>query len=165
MYNDEYENEQDVKTNDNFIVNFYYNNKVLIWIFIGVIAFILIMSLLTRGGSSNSSKKQYTVSIFPESDVVISIGNSYPLRAKVDKNANAVIIWSSENEDIAKVDNGTVTAVNYGKTKISATYIHGDDTKYTATKEITVAEGNSNLQLTDVSFKSGSLFMPVKMTS
>ena len=164
MYNEEYENEQNVKSNDNFIVNFYYNNKVLIWILVGVIAFILIMSLLTRGGSESSAGKNYNVSILPENEIEISIGNSYPLKARVDKNSNAIIVWSSADESIATVDNGTVTAVDYGKTTITATYIHNDDTKYTATKEVTVADGNPNLRLTDVSFKNGDLLMPVNST-
>ena len=160
MYNEEYDDEES-KSNGSFITNFYYNNKILIWILIGVIAFILLMSLLTKGGSSNTVSTDYKLEIYPEGTVDVSIGNSKRLVAQVTNNPNATVTWKSSNENIAKVDNGTVTGVNYGKTTVIATYIHSDSKKQEVSKEVVVADGNPNLTLTDVSFKDGSLLMPV----
>ena len=161
MYNEEYDDEQESKSNGSFITNFYYNNKILIWILIGVIAFILLMSLLTKGGSTNTVSTDYKLEVYPEGTVEVSIGNSKRLVAQVTNNPNATITWTSSDENVAKVDNGTVTGVNYGKATIIATYIHSDSKRQEVSKEVVVAEGNPNLALTDVSFKDGSLLMPV----
>ena len=162
MYNDEYDDEEEIQ-NENFIVNFYNNNKLLIWIFGGIIIFILIMSLLTRGGSSSKEELEYDISIEPK-EVSVSINTSTNVIATVKNNPNAEIIWSVENIDIAKVDNGNITGLDYGKTRVTATYIHTDEKKYSASVYVTVADGDSSLQLTDVSFKDGDLFMPMNNT-
>ena len=164
MYNEEYE-EQDNAKEDSFIKNFYYNNKILIWIFLGVIAFILLMSLLTKGGSNGKTSVNYEVKIvYPEGTAEVSIGTSNRLIAQVTNDANAIIVWTSSDEKIVKVDNGTVTGVNYGKAIVTATYTSNDNKRYEATKEVVVADGNPNLTLTDVSFKDGDLLMPVNGT-
>ena len=160
MYNEEYDDTEESKSSGNFITNFYYNNKVLIWILIGVIGFILLMSLLTKGGSSNTKKSDYELAIYPPEDVEVSIGNSKRLVATVSDDPNAMIIWTSSNENVVKVDNGNITGINYGKAIITATYNYGNNQKKEVTKEVTVAEGNPNLVLTDVSFKDGDLLMP-----
>ena len=165
MYNDEYDDEQVEQNNGGFITNFYYNNKVLVWIFLGIILFIILMSILTSGGSNNTKvDDKVEVVLIPEEEVVISIGNSKNFIATVKNNPAAQFTWSSSDETIARVDNGNVVGVSYGKTQITATYIHTDNEKYSATRDVIIADGDPNVRLTDVSFKSGDLFMPVNST-
>ena len=162
MYSNEYEDEKEEQENDNgsFLSNFYNNNKVLVWIAIGIIIFLIVMSLLTKGGSSEPTNVSYDVTIYPEGEAVITLGNSKKLIPIVKDIANPTIKWSSENEAVATVDDGTVKAVGYGKTVIVATYIHTDNKEYKGTKEIVVADGVKDVQLTGVTFKEGDLLMP-----
>ena len=166
MYNDEYDDEQD-ETNEGFIKNFYYNNKVLVWIFLGIIIFILLISLLTSGGSSKQvAEKKYDVVIQPEDEkeFIISIGHSENLVATVSDDPNGRISWSVADENIAKVDHDNVVALNYGRTTITATYIDSNDKPHTDSRDVIVADGDPSLTLTDVSFKNGDLFMPLNST-
>ena len=110
MYNDEYDDEEEETKKENFIVNFYYNNKLLIWILCGILLFILIMSLLTKGGSNSEKELEYNVSIQPEGEVTVSIGTSTNVIATVKNNPNAEIIWTVDPPTIAKVDNGNITS-------------------------------------------------------
>ena len=165
MYSNEYDEEEQEQSNGSFLANFYNNNKVLVWIFAGIIIFILLMSLLTGGGRNNKgSNTNYDVTIIPDGDVFVLLGKSTNLVASVKNDPKAEITWSVEDETIVKVDNGNVTGLDYGKTKVMATYIDGKNEKHTAYKEVTVAKGDSNVTLTDVSFKDGDLFMPLNST-
>ena len=165
MYSNEYEDEQEQGSNGNFIINFYNNNKILVWIFAGIIIFILLMSLLTRGGSNNRNANiNYDVSIIPEGDVFVLLGKSTNLIASVKNDTKAEFVWSVEDETIAKVDNGNVTGLDYGTTTVTATYIDSKNEKHTDSIKVTVAEGDPNITLSDVSFKEGDLFMPVNET-
>ena len=157
MYSEDYDDEEEVEqTSGSFLVNFYNNNKVLVWIFLGIIIFIILMSLLTKGGSNKTSKpKDYSVIIYQEGTVNVSIGTSQTLLATVKDNPTATIIWSTEDEKIAKVDNGNVVGVDYGKTKVTATYIADDDNKYSESRDVVVADGDPNTRLTNVAFKDG----------
>ena len=165
MYSEEYDDEeQEEQTSENFFVNFYNNNKVLVWIFVGIIVFILIMSLLTRGGKSSKSKIE--IQIVPPEDALVGKGKSTRLAAKIENKPNATFAWTVEDETIAKVDNsGTVTGLSYGKTNIIVTYIDPTtNEKYSASKALTVKEGDPSVTLTDVSFREGDLFMPLNDT-
>lgn len=165
MYSNEYEDEQEQGSNGNFIINFYNNNKILVWIFAGIIIFILLMSLLTRGGSNNRNANiNYDVSIIPEGDVFVLLGKSTNLIASVKNDTKAEFVWSVEDETIAKVDNGNVTGLDYGTTTVTATYIDSKNEKHTDSRKVTVAEGDPSITLSDVSFKEGDLFMPVNET-
>ena len=164
MYSNEYDDEQE-ESKGSFIVNFYNNNKVLVWIAAGIVLFILLMSLLTRGGSNNRNTNiNYDVNIIPEGDVFVLLGKSTNLVASVKNDPKAEFAWSVEDENIAKVDNGNVTGLDYGTTKVTATYIDNKNEKHTCTRVVTVAEGDPSIKLTDVSFKEGDLFMPLNDT-
>ena len=165
MYSEDY-NEEDEELdsfqNENFIVSFYRNNKILVWILGGIILFIIIMSLLTKGGSNNSSKVgSYDVKIEPSGDIVISIGSSQHLIATVDGDDNPSVSWSTGDSSIATVDDGVVRAINYGKTVVTATYIDKEKQDHKADATIIVGDGSKDVTLTGVSFKNGDLFMPV----
>ena len=165
MYSEDYNDEDDELEdfqNENFIVTFYRNNKVLVWILLGVILFIIIMSLLTKGGSNTSkSTSTYDVKIEPSGDAIISIGNSQLLLASVDGDDSPTIKWSIKDSSIASVDEGVVRAINYGVTTVTATYVDKDKNSHTDDKTIIVGDGSKDVKLTGVEFKNGDLFMPV----
>lgn len=164
MYSNEYEDEQEEQQSENFLVNFYHNNKILVWIFIGIILFILIMSLLTKGGSNNKTNITYDVTLSPEGELFVNIGRSDNIIATVTNDPKATFTWSVADETIVKVDNGNVTGLDYGKTEVTATYIDSKNEKHSASKTVTVGDGDPNIPLTNVSFKEGDLFMPLNDT-
>lgn len=167
MYSNEYDDEQDQEqgSNGSFLINFYNNNKVLVWIFAGIVIFILLMSILTGGGKNNKAANvSYDVTIIPEGDIFVLLGKSTNLVASVKNDPKAEFTWTVEDETIAKVDNGNVTGLDYGKTKVMATYIDNKNEKHTEIRNVTVAKGDPSIPLTDVSFKDGDLFMPLNST-
>ena len=169
MYNDEYEDEESEKTSENFFVNFYYNNKILVWIFIGIILFILLISLFTRGGNDTNPEPDdtnYEVIIYPEDEnIYLSIGRSVNLKAQVKDNPTANITWSVDDPNVASVtDSGNVRGLNYGTTTVTALYIDKNSGDHSKKTNIIVSDGDPNVPLTDVSFKEGDLFMPLSQT-
>lgn len=167
MYSNEYDDEQDQEqgSNGSFLINFYNNNKVLVWIFAGIVIFILLMSILTGGGKNNKAANvSYDVTIIPEGDIFVLLGKSTNLVASVKNDPKAEFTWTVEDETVAKVDNGNVTGLDYGKTKVMATYIDNKNEKHTEIRNVTVAKGDPSIPLTDVSFKDGDLFMPLNST-
>ena len=164
-YNEEFEDDDDESiSKENFFVTFYRNNKILVWILLGIILFILLMSILTKGGSNKKDEddsNKYKVTIEPSGDVVIAIGRSEHLNAKVDGDASPTIKWTVDDPMVATVDEGTVKAINYGTTTVTATYIDKNKDPHKDDKTIIVGEGNKDVVLTDVSFKTGDLFMPI----
>ena len=103
MYSDEYEEqeEEQEQKSENFIVNFYNNNKILVWIFLGIIIFIILMSLLTNGGKNNTDvDNNYNVVIYPEGEVTVSVGTSTNVIATVKNNPTALIEWKVEDPSI-----------------------------------------------------------------
>ena len=147
--------------NESFLTNFYYNNKILIWILIIVIAFILIMKFInSKREDVTPVKEEIKLVISNKNNVMVGIGNTINLNVDINV-INAVINWSSADTNIARVSNGNVTGVNYGKTKITASYIDSEGNKYTDTCDVTVVEGNPNVNLNNISFPEGDLYMPI----
>ena len=123
MYNEEYEDEEEEQSSGNFFVNFYNNNKVLVWIFLGIIIFLLLMTLLTRGGSGKTTIK-YDVEVLPPGDVFVNKGKGAKLDTTVKNDPKATFNWMSEDETIATIDNnGNITGISYGTTNVILTYI------------------------------------------
>ncbi len=168
MYSDEYENEEldeSEQQSGNFIVNFYQNNKVLVWVLLGIIIFVILLSIITKGGGKTTEKEiEYNVSIYPEGDVYVNIGRSVNLVPTVENDPKAQVTWSVEDENVVKVDNGNVTGLSYGTTTVTATYIDKKDEKHSDSKKVIVADGDPNIALADVAFKEGDLFMPINST-
>ena len=69
----------------------------------------------------------------------INEGSSYPLTATLTPSdaTNKSLIWTSDNESVATVSNGKVTAVSEGSATITVTTEDGD---YSATCEVTVTK-------------------------
>ena len=164
MYSSEYEDEQISNNSSSSSINsFYQNNKKLVWIFIAIVLVVIIVVILKNktGSSTVNPVNNVSVMVYPETDISISPGNTYKLIAVVNNNPNATITWTSSDENILKVDGGVVTGIDYGKATITASYLHSDNNKYEYLKEIVVAEGKSNISITDVSIKEGDLVMPI----
>ena len=86
--------------------------------------------------------------------VELKEGETATLTATVNpENANQAIVWTSENEEVATVENGVVTALKAGTVTIKATSAK-DDTKF-ATCEVTV-KSNKSIVLTK-NYNSGTL--------
>ena len=86
--------------------------------------------------------------------VELKEGETATLTATVNpENANQAIVWTSENEEVATVENGVVTALKAGTATIKATSAK-DDTKF-ATCEVTV-KSNKSIVLTK-NYNSGTL--------
>ena len=141
---------------------FYQNNKVLVWVFIAVVLIAIGILIFKKNGSgTQNTVTDYSIKIYPENDITISPGNNYKLLAVVNNNSSAVITWTSSDEEIAKVDTGTVTAISYGKVVITASYTQTDGKIYEAKKDISIAEGKEEIPITDVSVKTGDLMLPI----
>jgi hypothetical protein len=118
------------------------------------------MTIITKGGSNKKEELTYDVTIQPEGEIYVNVGKSFNLIAQVKNDSKAEITWSVEDPTVVKVDNGNVTGLDYGNTKVTATYIDSKNNKHTATRNVTVGDGDPNVTLTDVSFKDGDLYMP-----
>ena len=141
---------------ENGLVAFYRNNKILVWVLILIVIIIAIMKFVTFGNSNKDS--DIKVVIEPNTNLSVGVGNTINLNAKVNT-INAVIIWTSSDTNIARVSNGNVTGVNYGKALITAAYYDTDGSKYVDSVEVTVSEGDPSVSLNSVSFEEGDLYM------
>ena len=77
-------------------------------------------------------------------NVTLEIGETSTLEATIipDNATNKNVTWTSENENIASVDNGVVTAIGEGETTIT---VATEDGEKTATCKITVTEEEEEL--------------------
>lgn len=77
--------------------------------------------------------------ILNKSEVTITEGSNYTLTPTItpEDATNKLVIWTSEDENIAKVEDGKITAVAEGTTTITATTKDGG---YTATCKVTITK-------------------------
>lgn len=127
------------------------NNKFSIDVtqFSGKHSFAIWIKLVTSDGQTYYDEANYTISGTKETEISVKSisldksslsieeGYSYTLTAKImPSNAtNKSVIWSSDNEKIAKVENGKVTAISEGTATITA---KTNDGGYTANCKVTV---------------------------
>ena len=139
-------------------------NKIIIWVLIFIIIGVIIYFSLNRKDNNTlpptPTPANVVVSISPKSEVTVGVGYSTYLFAMVESNPNALFSWKSSDTSIATVLNGTVVGIKNGKATITATYTQ-DGKDYTINKEVTVVSGNSSVNLEDVNFPNGELYMPV----
>ena len=103
--------------------------------------------MYTRKHNITTETYEVTVVAAPKPTGISISGNSsverfksIDLKATLEPaGANADIIWTSSNEEIAEVDDGTVTGVTAGEVTITAT-TDVDGKKLSATKKVTVTE-------------------------
>lgn len=137
-----------IKTNDNkFTVDL---SK-----FSGEKAFAVWAKLVSSNGTISYDEATYTMSGTKVSEVevesisldktTLSIkeGSNYTLTATITPSnaTNKSVVWSSNNENVAKVQNGKVTAIAKGTAIITATTENG---KHVATCTVTVTSNNSD---------------------
>lgn len=124
--------------------------------FSGDKAFAIWVKLISSDGTISYDEATYTMSGTKIEDIkveginidkttlTLEVGNSYTLIATITPSdaTDKLVTWESEDENIATVSSGKVTAKSPGTTKITATT---NDEKYTATCEVTVVEKSDTL--------------------
>lgn len=166
MYNDDdFRDEEEVSSsNGNLLLDFYNANKKLVWILIGVIAFVLILSLVSGGCSNNSGETPSTPITMQITDQSknLSLDNTYKLIASVPGVPTAAqsLSWTSSDPGVATVDNtGLVRGVDYGTATITASYTHTDGETYSASCVVTVSQGDPNTTINKVEFQEGEIMI------
>ena len=93
------------------------------FLFILVIFLVTFAACTSRDDDENPNdqhpepeEKQLTLE---HNDISLYIGETFTLKANL-KNLEGTIVWSSENEEIAQVENGKITALAEGTTVITA---------------------------------------------
>lgn len=165
-YSEELENEEDSsykqtssnpenKVNTKLIIVF-----VLLLVIIGLVIFIL-------KGKQGSASNSYTLTVIPDV-ITVPLGKNQSIAYDVRKGGvivpNAVVNITLENENIANVDNTIITGLNYGRTKLIATYTADNGKTYQTSKDVIVADGDPSVHVTGVTFPDGDLQMPLNGT-
>lgn len=136
--------------------------------FSGEKAFAVWAKLVSSNGTISYDQATYTMSgtkvdeievksvSLDKTTLSITEGNSYTLTATViPSNAtNKLLVWSSDNENIVKVENGKVTGVSKGTTNIVVTTKDGN---YTATCKVTVSEKSKTPSTNDDKEKNSNV--------
>lgn len=133
--------------------------------FSGDKAFAIWAKLVSSDGTITYDEGTYTMSgtktesinvegiTLDKTKLILQEGSSYTLTATITPAdaTNKLVIWTSDNEDVATVSNGKITAKSSGTAKITATTSDGE---YTATCEVTVvARGASGTDNTVATIK------------
>lgn len=92
----------------------------------------------TKQTTKTTNKEQSVTVSFNKNVVTLDVGKTETINATVlpKTTADKTLIWTSDNESVATVSNGTITAVGGGTANITATTVTGN----TATCKITVIE-------------------------
>ncbi len=120
-----------------------------IWLVLGLL---LVTVLFAVTGCKETEKIEYRLS---ETEIVLKVGETKELT--VSPAPETTVAWTSDNEGVATVSNGVVSAVGEGTAKITAT-IEGSDPltcSVKVEKEPPVVTGEYYLDLSSVSLKTG----------
>lgn len=152
MYTD-YENEKSTSLNDsqnNEEPNFYDSAnstkkalpRLLVIIIILLIVF-LIFFLIKKINSNKVTKIE-----FKENNIQLVIGETKNIELIIEakKPEKIPIAWSSDNLDIATIQNGTITAINEGFTIITAKYTAKNGKEFIAECPITVINNKPTIK-------------------
>ena len=134
----------------------------LIRTFQAVVSAVIMVSFLVACGPQEPEVKNVPVSGVSVSPASLSlvVGDTANLTAKVSPSdaTSQTVTWSSSNQSVASVSNGTVTALQEGKTTITATA--GGKS---ATCEVTVSA--KVIPVTGISFEQASVSIPMGETA
>lgn len=175
MYNENIDLEdEDTSSNGFDFKSFYYNNKKLIWLLLGIIIFIIFVSMITSCGrttsqgnqeNNNSQSDLEPVLVMNSKNETVSIGSSVQISASVTNYPNAFIVYSSSDENVAVVSNtGIVTGKNLGTAVIYAVYVHNSNKVYREECLVNVSLGNDNVKVSSIDFPEGDLIMGIGST-
>ena len=91
-----------------------------------------------------------------KSSLKLSIGDTYTFEASVlpENATNKELIWSTSDESVVSVDNGTITALKEGKATIT---VKSKDGYKSSSAEITVVKGAPIIHVSSVSLNETSL--------
>ena len=170
MYTDDYEENENEERNEETYKE-PKSSKNYLKIIIIVILFIVLLALLyfVFKGKFTVSKEEdkYVLSIYPET-IIVPLGKNQNISYEVRKNGiivpEAAVRLTVVDETVASVDNTILTGLKYGKTSVTATYINPDGKSFQETKDITVADGDPNVMISNVTFPEGDLQMPFNGT-
>lgn len=161
-YNDELESEESPINNQPTIEN-KFNSKILIVVALLIIIIGLVVVIINSKKGSNN----YVLTIRPDT-IIVPHGKNQNIAYDVRKGGviipNANVRLVIENENIASIDNTVITGLNYGKTKLVATYTAEGGKTYQSSREIVVADGDPNVRATGITFPDGELQMPLNGT-
>lgn len=167
MYSDDFNNEniENNEMEENVERNNEQNDSKRKLIIIGVLVLIVILIVgFYMFTNKNGADKPTVIApelIISSESVELALGNSIPLSAAVTNYQNASLVWTSSDENVAKVENGLVTAVGYGKAVVTVSYIHTDQVPYSKTCNVTVSAGDPNTPITNVTLPNGELLISV----
>ena len=134
----------------------------LIRTILAVVSAFIMVSFLVACGPQEPEIKNVPVSGVSVSPASLSlvVGDTANLTAKVSPSdaTSQTVTWSSSNQSVASVSNGTVTALQEGKTTITATA--GGKS---ATCEVTVSA--KVIPVTGISFEQASVSIPMGETA
>ena len=141
--------------------DFYKSNKILVWILIVVLVFLLITNVLTKKQNNEEIGKEEVMVNISSSVLELSKNTSETLTFSVSNNKNAIIKWESSNSNVATVSStGLVHGINSGTAIITGIYFDEEtNTTYKKQCSVTVYEGDKSISLTKVSFPDGDLMM------
>ena len=121
---------------------------------------------VTATNNSGSDSKAFTLTVTqPVTSVTLDkntlelyTGDTAPLTATVepDNATNKNVTWSSDNADVATVEDGTVTAVGAGNATITATAADGSGKSATCT--VTVTDKTYTISADPTAFNFGSVY-------
>ena len=167
MYSDSdnynYDNgNENTNKNGNNSSAFMQNNKTKLIICGALVLLIIILIFVVFKGNGGG----YIVKLVPIENVTVPQGGTFNLTATVNDSkgnavSNPIINWTTGNAEIATVNNGVVSGVNYGKTTVVATYTASNGKSYQSQKEVTVADGVAGVTITDISIPDGELVLPL----
>ena len=169
MYNENIDLDDETTSSGGFDFNsFYNNNKKLIWVLIGIIIFIIFVSMITScGRTTPSDNNQENTNLEPalvlnNKSETVTIGSSKQIFASVTNYPNALITYSSSDENIATVSSsGLITGKNLGTVTINVVYVHNNAKVYREECLVTVSLGNDTIKLSSVTMPDGDLIMGI----
>ena len=168
MYTDDYSEELENEEDSSYkqpTVEKKFDFKIIIALVLLIVIVVLVVVIFSgkKGGANNS----YTLTVIPDV-ITVPLGKNQNIAYDVRKGGviipNAVVRITLENDSIASIDNTVITGLNYGKTKLVATYTADNGKTYQTSKDIIVADGDPNIRATGITFPDGDLEMPLNGT-
>ena len=125
--------------------------RIVFFVLVFVVLVLLILvvakgcSKSNKGTAINTNNNKPTV-VISQTNVSLSVGESFSVEADVIEREGASIIWYSQNSNIASIDEGYIRGVNEGETSIVAVYKDKDGEIYESKCDVIVTSTNSKIE-------------------